>query len=156
MTACEKPFRLSALLVLAAALSCAAGCASRTSVHGDPIDEVRLSSIVKGTHTRGDVAAAFGSPSSSSPFTEDTWYYISSRMEGFAFLADAEVHRQIVVVRFDDRGVVDDIQLLALENGRVVEFVNRETPSFGEDLSILQQFLGNVGRFEKDTTQQRR
>ncbi|MCU0839340.1 MAG: outer membrane protein assembly factor BamE [Rhodospirillales bacterium] len=124
-------------------------------MHGDPIDEVRLSSIVKGTHTRGDVAALFGSPSSTSPFTDGTWYYISARKEGFAFIADAEVERQIVTVRFDERGVVDDIRILTLENGRVVDVVDRETPSFGEDLSILQQFLGNVGRFEKDTTQQR-
>lgn len=138
------------VLVLAAVLGVAAGCVSRTSVHGDPIEEQRLSSIVTGTHTRSDVAALLGSPSSISPFTEDRWYYISARMEGFAYNPDEEVERQVVVIHFDKQGVVSAVDTLTLEDGRVVNIVERETPSFGEDLSILQQFFGNIGRFEKE------
>lgn len=137
------------ILLTCIALGLTAGCASRTSVHGDPLDEHRLSSIVVGTHTRDDVAAALGSPSSSSPFTDDTWYYVSARMEGFAFLPDEEVERQVVVVRFDPRGVVSGIDTLTLVDGRRVAMVSRETPTFGEDLTVLQQLLGNFGRFEK-------
>jgi len=142
------PYRL-ATLALAAAVGLAAGCSSRTTVHGDPIDEKRLSTIVAGTHTRNDVAAVFGTPSTASPFTDDIWYYVSARMEGFAFWPDEEVQRQVIVVHFDPRGVVTQVETLKLENGRVVEIVDRETPSFGEDPSIFQQFLGNIGRFEK-------
>lgn len=143
------------VLVFAAVLGAASGCATRSSVHGDPIDEHRLSSIITGTHTRSDVAALFGSPSTVSPFTEETWYYISTRMEGFAYNADEEVERQVVVIRFDGRGVVSSVDALSLDNGRVVSVVDRETPSFGEDLSIFQQFFGNIGRFEKEAPQRR-
>jgi outer membrane protein assembly factor BamE (lipoprotein component of BamABCDE complex) len=127
----------------------AVACVSRTTVHGDAIEQDRLKQIIVGTHTRSDVAAAFGTPSSVSPFTADTWYYISARMSGFAFWPDEEVERQVVVVSFDERGVVSKVETLTLDDGRDVNVVSRQTPSFGEDMSMIQQFLGNIGRFEK-------
>lgn len=153
MTRAAHPRLLAALLTTA--VFATGGCASRTAVHGDPVDPERLASIVVGTHTRADVASVLGSPSSAAPFIDDTWYYITSRTEGFGFMADKETERQVVVLRFDPSGVVSQVETLTLANGQEVEMVERTTPSFGENLSILQQFLGNIGRFEKEAPQRR-
>lgn len=148
------PARLAALVVGSVLLGLPA-CASRTQTHGDPIVAERLASIVPRTHTKADVQAALGSPSSTSPFVDNAWYYISARMEGFAFYPNEEVERQVVVIRFDPQNVVSAVELIELEQGRKIAIVDRETPSFGEDPSILQQFLGNIGRFEKSGPPQR-
>lgn len=142
------PARLAALVVGSLLLGLPA-CVSRTQAHGDPVVAERLSRIVPRTHTKADVQAALGSPSSRAPFVDDAWYYISARMEGFAFFPNEEVERQVVVIRFDPQDVVSAVELIELAQGREVAIVERETPSFGEDPSILQQFLGNIGRFEK-------
>lgn len=131
------------------------GCASRTQTHGDPVEPEQLARIVPRTHTKADVQALLGSPSSAAPFVDDAWYYISARMEGLAFLPDEEVERQVVVIRFDPQNVVSAVDVLELAQGREVALVKRETPTFGEDTSVLQQFLGNIGRFEKEQPQRR-
>ncbi len=65
-------------------------CTPRAGTHGDPLVRDRVSSIVPGVHSRDDVAAILGSPSTNSPFDGEKWYYISSRTETFAFFPREE------------------------------------------------------------------
>ncbi|MEO5373468.1 MAG: outer membrane protein assembly factor BamE [Alphaproteobacteria bacterium] len=109
-----------------------------------------LSQIRPGTQGKDDIGALLGSPSSTSLFGEETWYYISSREEKVAFLRPTELERKVVAIRFGSDGKVRDVRTYGLEDGREVSPVDRETPSAGNDVTILQQFLGNVGRFNKD------
>jgi len=55
-------------------------------------------------------------------------------------------------VRFDDKGVVSSIEALGLEDGRNVELVERATPTAGNEMTILEQVLGNMGKFNKADT----
>lgn len=140
---------LSALLI-----GCAlAGCAPRTNTHGDPLVLQRVDSIVKGVHSREDVYALLGSPSTSAAFGDETWYYISTQTETIAFLPREETDRQVIAVQFDQRGIVQSVENFGKERGQDVAFVSRETPTFGTDMSLLQQFLGNLGRFNKEETE---
>ena len=52
--------------------------------------------------------------------------------------------------RFDEAGIVDSIGRLNKEDGKQIEYVNRETETAGQKISILQQLLGNVGRFNQE------
>ena len=51
------------------------------------------------------------------------------------------------MVKFDDGGMVSNMYIYGVEDGVVVEPVERETPTFGQELTIMQQLLGNFGRF---------
>ena len=90
----------------------------------------------------------FGSPSSVSTFGNENWYYISERTETTAFYAPEVVDRKVVVISFDDKGVVRDFASLGLEDGRIIELVERKTPTAGNEITFLQQLFGNLGRFE--------
>jgi outer membrane protein assembly factor BamE (lipoprotein component of BamABCDE complex) len=62
------------------------------------------------------------------------------------------LERRVVVVQFDDGGVVRDLKTLDRSQGRDVEIVDRATPTHGREMSFLEQMIGNVGRFSaKDT-----
>jgi outer membrane protein assembly factor BamE (lipoprotein component of BamABCDE complex) len=132
------------------------GCTPRIDTHGDPLAAERISQVVPGVHGRDDVAALLGSPSTTSPFQGDTWYYVSGRTEAVAFFANEEIDRQVIAVRFDERGVVSGIDRFGRERGQDVAIVARETPTFGTDLSLVQEFFGNLGRFNKEADEENR
>lgn len=140
---------LLALVTLLFGLGVSA-CTPRAGTHGDPLVRDRVSSIVPGVHSRDDVAAILGSPSTNSPFDGEKWYYISSRTETFAFLPREEFDRQVVVIAFDESGRVRSVERFGQERGQDVAIVRRETPTAGNELNLVQEFLGNIGRFNKD------
>ena len=80
-------------------------------------------------------------------FGEETWYYISERKETTAFFAPDLAERKVLIVRFDDEGYVSALETLNAEDGRAVEPVDRETPTAGNEITILQQLLGNLGKY---------
>lgn len=125
-------------------------CAARTNSYGDHVDSDRLAQIVPGQISKDDVEQILGSPSTASIFDGETWYYISSRTETVAFLEPKIVERQVVVIRFDDKGVVSAVDAFGAERGQEVKIVNRETPSTGSQMTMVQQFFGNIGRFNKE------
>ena len=51
------------------------------------------------------------------------------------------------VVNFGYDGLVQETKYYTLEDGWDVELVARETPTEGQELNLIQQLLGNIGRF---------
>lgn len=129
---------------LAVALS---ACASRITTRGNLPDPDRLAEIQLGQHSRDQVAEILGTPSSTAVFDQETWYYVSERTATFAFFEPRVTRRKVVVLRFDEKGVVSDISTLGLKDGRLVKPVERETPTVGNELTFMDQLLGNLGRF---------
>ncbi len=127
-----------------------AACGVRVDTRGNLPDPERLAEIEPGVHTRQQVFEIIGSPSSIANFNDETWYYISERTETFAFFAPEVKERQVLVLRFDGAGVLADLQTLSLEHGRDIELVDRETPSVGNEITLLEQLVGNLGRFNRE------
>jgi outer membrane protein assembly factor BamE (lipoprotein component of BamABCDE complex) len=123
------------------------GCTPRVDTRGNLPDPEVLADIKPGQQSRDEVAEILGSPSTVAAFDEETWYYISKRTETFAFFEPEINDRQVVIVRFDAKGVVSELKYLGLEDGRVVNLVDRETHTAGNEVTFLQQIFGNVGRF---------
>jgi outer membrane protein assembly factor BamE (lipoprotein component of BamABCDE complex) len=134
-----------AALVLSLGLTLSA-CESQVSVRGAIPDPEEVAEIQPGLDTKQDILNRFGSPSTVSTFRDNTWYYMGQQVEQFAFYAPDVTDRGILVVVFDDTGVVGDTQYYTLEDGRPVEPVSRVTPTEGKDLTFLQQIFGNFGR----------
>ena len=134
---------------MAAVALAVVACSPRIDSRGNLPDPDKLAEIKPGKHSRNDVAEILGSPSSIAVFDQETWYYISKRTEAVAFFEPDVAERQVVIVRFNKKGVVTGVETLGLEQGHAVEAVERKTPTAGAELSIMQQLLGNMGRFNK-------
>ena len=63
------------------------------------------------------------------------------------------VEQKVVEVTFDDKGVVQSVDRRNLADARQVALVERETPTSGNELNLLQQFVGNIGRFNPQADQ---
>lgn len=99
---------------------------------------------------KSEVEATLGSPSTTASVTYqgDSYYYISSRMEQRAFFTPEETDRQVYAIRFDQNDQVASFANYGLEDGQIVNFSTRKTPTVGKELTILQQIFANVGRFK--------
>ena len=134
-------------------LACAlllAGCswlAPAPVLRGNKVAEDQLKELVPGTSTRADVTALIGSPTAHATFDDNTWLYISEITQTRIGQTLGELDQHVVVVRFDDKGVLQDIQRLTKDNSLPVEVVARTTPSPGTEANFFQQLLGNIGRF---------
>ena len=132
------------------------GCAGQIDTHGDRLEKDRLAQLRPGVQTREDVAQILGSPSSTSVFGEESWYYISDLVETRSIFGREVKDRQVVTIHFNNDGIVSQVDAFGLERGKEVEVVERETPSFGESVTILDQVMGNLGRFNRADTNPRR
>lgn len=122
---------------------------------GYRLDPEQLAQIEAGVTNKDSVQAIMGSPSSIATFqTEgDAWYYISSKTEHLAFFAKEVTERDIVIVKFDINDVVAEVKDLNKEDGQEIEVVERETPTGGRKLGLLEQLFGNLGRFNSSGEQ---
>jgi len=124
------------------------GCSSRIDQRGNLPDPDVLANVEVGHINKPGVQELLGTPSSVSLFDGEAWYYISERTEKVAFFDPKVLDRKVIVIKFDNKGVVSEMTTLGLEDSRSVEIVERKTPTAGQELGFLRQLFGNIGRFE--------
>ena len=99
---------------------------------------------------RGDVETLLGTPSMTGSFESDVWYYVGETRQRVAFYEPEVVAREVLALTFDDSGQLKDVARFDLDDGQRITFVKRTTPTAGDDLTILRQLVGNLGKFNKD------
>lgn len=124
-----------------------AACASTVEQRGISVDPDKLSQIQIGQSTSATVTSILGSPAATSNFGAIEWYYIEQKMEYWAFRQPKIDNQNVVIVRFDGQGLVSAIERKNLNDAKTVAAVKATTPAAESQLTILQQLLGNVGRF---------
>ena len=134
-------------LALAAAALASAGCTPTVTTHGHAVSPSTLSSIQPGVTSREEVTRLLGSPSTVGTFDTERWYYVSQRNEVVSFYQADVTAQDVVEVDFDANGIVKDVRTHGLEMAQNVEPDPNRTPTLGNELTAIQQFLGNIGRF---------
>ncbi|HEX3209965.1 MAG TPA: outer membrane protein assembly factor BamE [Geminicoccaceae bacterium] len=129
-------------------------CTPEITTHGYRFDEASLHQLEPGRTTQDGVTQLLGSPSAVATFSPRVWYYISQRSEHKSFYQDQVVDQKVIEITFDDKGVLQNVDQRNLADARTVALVDRETPTSGNELSVLQQFLGNIGRFNPPGAQE--
>ena len=151
-SACSRTSRRRGWITTLALVLTAGACSPTVSTHGHRLDDEMLAQLEPGRTSRDQVVSLLGSPSSRSTFDDGSWYYVSRRTERKSFYQEDVVDQQVVTITFDQSGVVEAVERGALEDARRIQPVARETPTEGNELSLLEQFIGNVGRFNLPET----
>ena len=98
-----------------------------------------------GEDTRSTVLARWARRRRSSTFDKDTWYYLSQVVSHTAFYHPRVNKRDVVAISFDKSDdQVAAVNTFTLKDGRVIAYNNRETPTRGREMSVLEQLLGSV------------
>jgi outer membrane protein assembly factor BamE (lipoprotein component of BamABCDE complex) len=143
-----------AVLTLALAGTLAA-CTPVINQRGYLADPAVENAIKVGADTKTTVQQHLGDPSTTATFGNAAWYYISSVEKQIAFFKPIIEKRTILAIYFDKDGKVTGVRHFGLQDGPVVAFETRTTPTRGRELTFLQQLLNitpgtPIGQQEKN------
>lgn len=140
-------FRRVAFAAIAAALLSSTACAPIVSYSGFQAIESDPKDVKVGADTKSTVRGKLGSPSATSTFDPNVWFYMNQIKQRVAFQRPSVIARNVTAISFNKESeAVESVNNYTLKDGKVVAFNSRETPTRGRELTILEQLLGNVGR----------
>ena len=127
-------------------ISALPACTPMKETRGNLLEEDRTSQIQVGTSTRQQVFETLGSPTTVSPFDNNVWYYMGQRTEKHGIFDTEVVDEKIVVVQFDENNIVTAFD--TMDDARLdVPIKDSKTPTYGNEVTVIQQLLGNLGKF---------
>ena len=124
-----------------------AGCDAIVDQRGFAATPGSVEKLEAGSQSREDVIRLIGSPSSVATFNPNVWYYISQKQETYAFFKPKILDQNVIQLTFNESGRLQNIKNYDMSSAEDITMVSRITPTAGKELTILEQILGNVGRF---------
>lgn len=128
-----------------------AACAPMIDTHGDVLDPDDMAALKIGVTPYTEVQKILGSPSSKTIFDSENWIYIHSKQERMAFFKPVETERTVVVLKFSNDGILQGIETKDLKDGFAITPSTATTIQDQNSMSVLDQLLGNVGKFQTET-----
>lgn len=123
-----------------------AACAAQTAQHGAIFTEAEIQQIQEGM-TQDQVKLTLGSPNATSTVGDGVYYYISTKTRTpVGFMKPQVVDRRVLAVYFDESRRVTRVANYGLEDGKVIDFITRETPTYGSEDGILRELFRNIGQ----------
>lgn len=137
--------------VIAAALVLGA-CTPTVATRGNLISDSKFQQVTAEKSTRADVTNAWGPPTAVSSFDQNTWYYIGETTSQKGIFAPEVLKRRIVRIRFSpaNNDTVTEVADIDPAQAKDISLVGRTTPTAGKDFTFLQQFIGNIGKYNPD------
>ena len=151
MHSSPKKFSFKKGLLLSVGLCLLTSCSVEIEEHGKRIGKDLLNKIVPGSTQKEQVFSILGAPSTENDFGNKAWFYIASNNRQTALFGDKLVSRSIIKIMFNDKNTVTTITTLTEKDQNTVEHNQEKTPTAGQEIGILQQLLGNVGRFNANS-----
>ena len=120
-------------------------CAPITTHSGFQAIDANPKDVTVGTDTKSAVRTKLGSPSAISTFDPNLWFYVAQVKQRVAFRKPQVTSRDVTAIKFNkDTELVETVDVLTLKDGKVIAYNNRETPTRGREMTILEQLLGSV------------
>jgi len=137
-------YRIALISALVAAGLGLSGCTSQLDRHGHIFTDEDIGQVHPGM-SKDQVKVSLGTPDTTSTIGGGAFYYISSTQRHAPFLKPAVIDRKVLAVYFDNNESVVRLANYGMQDGRIVDFMRGATPSKGSDLTMLEQFFGNLG-----------
>ena len=132
---------------LALAVVMLAACDNIADLRGFAPTPGTVDKLEVGTQSREDIQRLIGSPSSVATFNPNVWYYISEKQEYWGPSRPWISEQSVIQITFNESGRVQNIKYFDLKDAQNITMVARITPTSGKELTVLEQILGNVGKF---------
>jgi outer membrane protein assembly factor BamE (lipoprotein component of BamABCDE complex) len=146
-----KSYFAPALFVLAvvAGIFLLSACSPTITSHGAFVSPSKRQAVTAGVTTAQELQANWGPPTAVAPFDGKTWYYIGE-VDSQQGIFEHEVDkRQMIKVTIDDAGTVTEVADVDPKLAQNVDLVERKTLTAGKEYTAVQQFVGNIGKFNK-------
>jgi outer membrane protein assembly factor BamE (lipoprotein component of BamABCDE complex) len=146
-----KMYFAPALFVMAVVMGIfmLSACSPTITAHGSFISPSKREQVTAMTSTRADVQTLWGPPTAVAPFDPKIWYYIGEVNSQQGIFAPEVEKRELIKVTFDDLDTVTEVAAIDPKLAQEIELVERKTQTAGKEYTAVQQFIGNMGKFNK-------
>ena len=117
-------------------------CTTNIKNHGYIPSKTDLETLVIGKDTKQSVAKKIGLPATAG--LEGAYYYVRSTFNAPGFKSAQLVDRTVVVLSFDQRSKLKNIETFNFDNGNFVRLDYRVTETGLDNKNILQQIIGSI------------
>ena len=139
-----------AKLALAAALALGlGGCLGYDGqvVHGYQLNPKTAEDVKVGASAE-QILILLGSPTTTSTVGGDAWYYISQTTNrGLGFMPQKVTGQRVFAVYFSKDKKVARVANYGMEDGKLIDFVSRTTPTAGAESTFLKGMFINLLHF---------
>jgi len=141
-------FRIKFALAAALALGLG-GCLGYDGqvVHGYQLDQKTVDQVKVGASAE-QILVLMGTPTTTSTVGGDAWYYITQVTDrSVQFMSPSLIDQRVFAVYFNKGKKVERIANYGMEDGKVIDFVSRTTPTAGAESTFLKGMFVNLLRF---------
>lgn len=138
----KRAAKLAVVAVMVAGLS---ACTASHRKHGYVPTDDDLENVIVGVDTVETIAASVPRPSGKGVLNGGDWFFVQSQWRHYGYRPPKEVDRQVVAIRFSDKGVVENIERFGLEDGKVVVLSRRISDGNVQNVSFISQMFGSFG-----------
>ncbi|WGJ14644.1 outer membrane protein assembly factor BamE [Methylocapsa sp. D3K7] len=139
-----------AKLALATALALGlGGCLGYdgTVVHGYQLNSKTAEQVKIGSSAE-QILVLLGSPTTTSTVGGDAWYYVSQVTDrSLGFMPQKVTDQRVFAVYFTKDKKVQRVANYGMEDGKVIDFVSRTTPTAGAESTFLKGMFINLLHF---------
>ena len=141
-----KRLNLVSILFFSLTAISLSACTPTQATRGNIVEDFRMAELTPGVSSRTNVLKSLGSPTTKAPFDDNVWYYIGQKTEKNGVFDPKVVDEKIVMATFDESGILESLE--EVDNERMdIPRVRRKTKTGGNDVTVIEQLLGNVGKF---------
>ena len=137
-------------LLIFAPILLLSSCVVHVKDHGYEQNSKNFSTLKVNHSTKEEVLDLVGSPSTTSSFNDDSWYYVSIKTKKVSLFNPDVSEHAVTKLQFKE-GVLSNISRIDNKKKRVLNFNKSESPTKGDDSAPLKDFFYNVGRYNKST-----
>lgn len=138
--------RLALLASLAAGLGGCLGYDGQV-IHGYQVSPKAAEEVKVGASAE-QILVLLGTPTTTSTVGGDAWYYISQTTDrGLGFLPRKVTDQRVFAIYFNKDKKVERIANYGMEDGKLIDFVSRTTPTAGAESSFLKGMFINLLHF---------
>ncbi len=137
--------RAAALMLAAGLLLASCGGFEQTFQRGYVVPDGALEQIPVGS-SQEQVLIVLGTPSTVATVSGEAFYYISQRgQKAAAFMPQKVVDQRVIAVYFDKERRVQRLADYGMKDGKIFDFVSRQTPTGGQELSYITYLFKIIG-----------
>jgi outer membrane protein assembly factor BamE (lipoprotein component of BamABCDE complex) len=141
----RRASRLKLTLAAAAALALS-GCLGYDGqvVHGYQLSPNAAAQVKTGASAE-QILTLLGSPTTTSTVGGDAWYYVTQVTDrGLGFMPSKVTDQRVFAVYFTKDKKVERVANYGMEDGKIIDFVSRTTPTAGAESTFLKGMFVNL------------
>jgi outer membrane protein assembly factor BamE (lipoprotein component of BamABCDE complex) len=139
-----KLFNIFCLLGLLSLTACKSIDVTGTNLREADIQYVKSNSL-----TKEQVIDRLGSPTITPDYSPNTWYYVYIKTAKTTLTFPSIEEQKILKITFNNAGRVENAVVMENTHNNNVKTVSHVTPTPGTETSGIQEFVKNIGRFNK-------